>query len=370
MLAFSTIIIAVMQPIATRAPFGHLPQPLTTMSDKVASWGGLGSSLLNLYHNLRYPATLGNAVVVTIYFSTLSGLGISSSFLFDVPAVNETYSTTMATRIGSPIARALIPPSISEMPPDFSNITFDWYRSGVGVGMLSSNNASSYPGLSANRIYDTLSPPMPASSNSTAQVGYTDFNVQCGSVPHASHRASSYIDKKIVSSGGSADGGQDVLIPALLAINYTLGAQPMQLYDSLSISLLNTSYSVGRLWQPAGWRSDLFITASCLQSADVLLRIPSSNLVPGTGRNLVLYNIYNRTGLVAGSRPLVDSKGSPGSPWALTVQRKTSLDVEPEWEPYETGLMVQVIHKHRSDHDRRHYKPTARSPIALAGREL
>ncbi|KZV70775.1 hypothetical protein PENSPDRAFT_685206 [Peniophora sp. CONT] len=328
MLAFSTAIIAVMQPMATRSALVDLPQPLTVMSDKIASWGGLGSSLLNLYHNLSYPATLNGAIVVTIYFSTLSGLGISSSFLFDVPAVNETLSINMTTRIGSPSVRALIPPSISDMPSNFSNITFDWYRSSVGVGMIAGSNATTYPGLSANRIYDTLSPPMPASSNSTAKVGYTDFNVHCGGVSHVSLQATANIERVVVGVGGSARGGIDVRIPSLLSINYTLGTHNMLLNDSLSISRFNLSYAVGRLWQPA----------------DILMRIPSSPLVPGIGRNLVLYNIYNETGFVAGSRPIVDSRGSPGTPWPLTVQLLDDYEEgAAQWDPYPTGLMIQVI---------------------------
>ncbi|VDC03890.1 unnamed protein product [Peniophora sp. CBMAI 1063] len=329
MLAFSTVIIAIMQPMATRSPFVNLPQSLTMVSDKITSWGGLGSALLNLYRNLSLPATLQNALIVTIYFSTLSGLGISSSFLFDVPAINDTTTNNMTTLIGAPSVRAFIPSIISNIPPNFANITFDWYRSSVGVGMLIGSNATVYPGLSANRIYDTLSPPMPASSNSTALVGYTDFNVRCGAVADTSHKASSYFYKRFISAGGTAHGGDDMRMPTLLSINYTLGAQRMQLYDSLSISmseLVASSTAVNQLWQPS----------------DVLLRVPSSGLLPDTGRNLILYNIYNETGSVAGSRPILDSKGSLGSPWPLTVQHRLST-VTDETEQFPTGLMIQVI---------------------------
>ncbi|VDC03882.1 unnamed protein product [Peniophora sp. CBMAI 1063] len=323
MLAFATAIIALMQPIATRSPFGNLPQTLTTLADKVSAWSGLGSSILSLFHNLRYPATLSNALLTTTYFATLSGLGISSSFLFDVPAVNSTISSNMTTRIGTPSVRALVPPSINGVPKDFSAISFDWYRSGVGVGMLFGSNATIYPGLSANRIYDTLSPPMGASSNSSVVVDYTDFNVKCGAVPGVSISAMTPqdIQKQVISAAGKAAGGYDLRLPALLQMNYTLGEESMVLYDSLSISEMNTSFAVSRLWQPA----------------DVLVRVPNSPLVPGIGRNLVLYNIYNETGLVAGSQPILDAKNSTGSPWPLNVQRPQGMP------PFVTGMMVQAI---------------------------
>ncbi|KZV70774.1 hypothetical protein PENSPDRAFT_651225 [Peniophora sp. CONT] len=323
MLAFATAIVALMQPIATRSPFGNLPQSLTTLSDKVSAWSGLGSSLLNLIHNLRYPATLSNAALTTTYFATLSGLGISSSFLFDVPAVNSTISSNMTTRIGSPSVRALLPPSIQGVPDDFSDVSFDWYRSGVGVGMLIGSNATVYPGLSANRIYDTLSPPMSSSSNSSALVNYTDFNVKCGAVPGVSIEAMTPqdIQKEVISAAGKAMGGYDLRLPASLQINYTLGEQPMTLLDSLSISEMNTSYAVSRLWQPA----------------DVLVRIPNSPIIPGIGRNLVLYNIYNETGLVSGSQPILDANNSAGSPWPLNVQRPQGM------LQFSTGMMVQAI---------------------------
>lgn len=254
MLGFATAIIALMQPIATRSPFGNLPQSLTTLSDKASAWSGLGSSLLNLFHNLRFPATLSNAVLTTTYFAALSGLGISSSFLFDVPVINSTISSNMTTRVGSPSVLDLVPPSIQGIPNDFSEISFDWYRSGVGVGMLIGSNATLYPGLSANRIYDTLSPSMGASSNSSASVNYTDFNVKCGAVPGVSISAMTPqdIEKEVISAAGKATGGYDMRLPALLQINYTLGGQAMTLYDSLSISEMNISFAVNRLWQPAG----------------------------------------------------------------------------------------------------------------------
>ena len=70
---------------------------------------------------------------------------------------------------------------------------------------------------------------------------------------------------------------------------------------------------------------------------DVLIRAPNSPLVPAIGRNLVLYNIYNETGLVSGSQPLVDAVNSTGSPWSLNVQRPQGMP------PFATGMMVQVI---------------------------
>ncbi|VDC03888.1 unnamed protein product [Peniophora sp. CBMAI 1063] len=323
MLALATGIIALMQPIATRSPFGNLPQSLTALSDKVSTWSGLGSSLLNLWHNLRYPITLRNAFLITIYFAALSGLGISSSFLFDVPTVKSTNVTRAATRIGSPSVSALIPLTIDGIPSDFSNMTFDWYRSGVSVGMLIEDNTTVYAGLSANRIYDTLSLAMPSSANASALVNYTDFNVKCGAVPGVSLEATAPLEtiREVISAAGKATGGFDSRESSLLQINYTLGDQPMTLYDSLSVSWTNTSWTVGRLWQPA----------------DVLVRIPTSPLIPGIGRNLILYNIYNETGLVSGSRPILDAKNSTGSPWSLNI-------LQPYGYPTKTtGMMIQAI---------------------------
>lgn len=65
---------------------------------------------------------------------------------------------------------------------------------------------------------------------------------------------------------------------------------------------------------------------------DVLLRVPASGVFPGIGRNLILYNIYNRTGFVSGSQPILDSDHSEGSPRALNFKGLPG-----------TSLMVQII---------------------------
>lgn len=256
MLAFSIAIVALMQPIVTRASFAHLPQSLTSLSDKVSTWSGLGSSLVNLYHNLGFRATLGNAILTSIYFSTLSGLGISSSFLFIVPAVNEMVTSRLTTTLGAPPISASIPtgPGAQSVPDNFTHITIDWYRSGVGVGMLTGNTTALYPGLSSNRLYDTLSPPM-SSSNATAVVGYTDFNVKCGSVPQFSISATSPTGSSIenfVSDDGASGTTLDAAMRVLLSINYTLGSTQTTMSDGLSISSQNTSFAIERLWTPAG----------------------------------------------------------------------------------------------------------------------
>lgn len=254
MLVFSTAIVAVMQPIATRSPFGNLPQPLTSLSDKMLSWSGLGSSLLNLYHNLSFPTTLSNAVLAATYFSTISGLGISSSFLFDVPPVNDTITTNMTTRIGSPSLSGLISfnTNLTDIPPDFTTISFDWYRSGMSIGMLNAENTSVYPGLSANRVYDTLLSPLTASSNSFAMVGYTDISVKCGSVPQQSVSASLYSSTESEVEEPSGAPPLWVLLNAtLLSINYTLGSSTMKLHDMISIPWrLNDNTLSLELWRP------------------------------------------------------------------------------------------------------------------------
>ncbi|VDB84929.1 unnamed protein product [Peniophora sp. CBMAI 1063] len=332
MLTLSTAIAAVMQPLATRSPFGNLPQSLTSLSDKISSWSGLGSSLLNLYHNLTFPASLSNAIITSLYFTVLSGLGISSSFLFNVPATNETISHTMTTQIGSPSVEGFIPPGsgISGVPSDFTNLTFNWFRSGVGVGMLLGNNATTFSGISSNRIYDTLSPPMSASSNSTAIVGYTEFNVKCGSVPQASISTisdSQYDDSFIdYDPSNTSQVVMESRSATLLTINYTLGTSNITLSDVLSVADDSTSGNIiSRLWQPA----------------DVLLRLPNSKTVPGIGRNIVLYNIYNETGRVSGSHPIVDYEGSTGLPWPVRVRMWP--DGTTEAADLNTSLRIQVI---------------------------
>ncbi|KZV73490.1 hypothetical protein PENSPDRAFT_648826 [Peniophora sp. CONT] len=331
MLAFSTAIVAVMQPITTRSPFGNLPQHLTSISDKISSWNGLGSSLLNLYHNLSFPVTLSNAILTTIYFCTLSGLGISSSFLFNVPAVNETIiRNNMATQIGSPSRSGFIPPgmNLSGIPPTFTNLTFDWFRSGVGVGMLLGNNATFYPGLSANRIYDTLSVPVSSSSNPTAVVNYTDFHVKCGSVPGVSMSAQStsfYTDTIIVQNSSGVYGIDDLRSAVLLTIDHTSSPSSLTLYDVLSIGNdAGSNMSISRLWQPA----------------DVLIRVPNNNSLSSVGRNLILYNIYNETGRVSGSQAILDAENSPGSPWSFEIAMFPDTNYAYN---ISTSLMVQVI---------------------------
>ncbi|VDB84914.1 unnamed protein product [Peniophora sp. CBMAI 1063] len=305
MLLLSIVLVALMQSHATRSPFANLPQPLTSLSDKISSWSGLGSALLNLYHNLSFPTTLGNAILSTTYFATLSGLGISSSFLFTVPAANETISHNVTTLIGSPSVLGMIPPgsNVSGIPSDFTNLTFNWYRSGMGVGVLNSVNTTVFPGLVANRVYDTLLEPWPASSNATATVGFTDFNVKCGSVPGLNASASySRAQNSQFSDGLSPGTAADDRYPALLSMHYNLGPYAMSVYDVLSVS--SSERAVSRLWQPA----------------DILLRIPDSSVVPGLGRNIIMYNIYNETGEVSGSQPIRDVQNATGSSESTLVQ--------------------------------------------------
>ncbi|VDB84584.1 unnamed protein product [Peniophora sp. CBMAI 1063] len=324
MLGLSTVIVALMQPIATRTPFGHLPRSLTSLSDKLSSWSGLGSSLLNLYHNLRYPTTLGNAIITTLYFSSLSGLGASSSFLFNVPAVNQTTFSKVPTQIGSPSKLGLIPPGCNAPgeSANFTTLTFEWYRSGMSIGMLN-DNTTAFPGLSANRIYDTLLSPLP-DSNTSAEVNYTEFHVQCGSVPQMNISVSD-IDPDSApyvveyKDWNSTDWRKDSNFHAQLTINYPLGSTAMTLRDGLSLSAYNNASSVGRLWRPS----------------DILLRVPNSNLMPGIGRNVVLYNVYNETGLASGSQPILDSENATGSPWPLAMQMAEGA--------FGTAMLVQVI---------------------------
>lgn len=72
---------------------------------------------------------------------------------------------------------------------------------------------------------------------------------------------------------------------------------------------------------------------------DVLLRVPYRDVEPGVaGRNLILYNVYNETGLVSGSRPILDSKGLKGAPWPIHL----TDNVDPALI-IDTGLRVQFV---------------------------
>lgn len=57
--------------------------------------------------------------------------------------------------------------------------------------------------------------------------------------------------------------------------------------------------------------------------------------MPGLGRNFVLYNIYNETGLASGSQPILDSENATGSLWPVVMQMAEGT--------FGTTMLVQVI---------------------------
>ncbi|VDB84924.1 unnamed protein product [Peniophora sp. CBMAI 1063] len=334
MLAFSTAIVALMQRIVTNSVLSTLPQPLTSVSDRLTAWTGLGSSLLNVYHNLNFEVTLRNSIFIALYFSVLSGLNISSSLLFNVPPANETNTIPdISLEGGTPsIVNAAVylgsRCSSDGSPLDVPSLIYDWYRAGLSVEALNGRDSINFPGLSGNRIFDTVG--VYSGSNASVNAGYTDFHVQCGGVPEVSISAtnlglsnstsySPYFANASLGSSATQIAGNDTY-RVLLSINYTLGTTPMQLYDTLSLPVGLGAYVAGRLWQPS----------------NILMRVPHSDVVQGIGRNLILYNIYNDTGpAYENEAAILDSQGSKGSPWAFEVANANDAPT--------SGLRVQVI---------------------------
>ncbi|KZV70853.1 hypothetical protein PENSPDRAFT_752234 [Peniophora sp. CONT] len=326
---YSTTLIGAMQPIVISSIFGNHPQRLTTPSDKRPPWDGLGPSLSRLWDNLQarrrsgepWDRTTWDHSMIAAYFAALAALGITTSSLVNIPTINAVSSTDVIDiTLGVPPTDALVPPGISHTLADFSDIFFDWYSStlfSASYDDTSSNTLGTLPSVVDNRVYDII-PGLVSNTglDGTAPVGYTDFNVACGSVPQVSLSATAPGSPLNMSNGDSQ-------LHVFLSINYTLGSQLMLLSDSMSISLSNASDRVSQLWQPS----------------NVSIRIPSSPLVPGIGRNLILYNIFDETAISGGygSQVIVDDNGSVGMLWPLDVQRSGGLS------PFRTGLVIQVI---------------------------
>ncbi|KZV67842.1 hypothetical protein PENSPDRAFT_40958 [Peniophora sp. CONT] len=251
MVAFSTAIVYLMRPIAILSVFSRLPQPLTTLSDKMAAWNGLGAALSILYQNLRYRVALTEVIVITAYFATLTGLGTSSSYIFNLPYVNSTISLPNTTWLGAVPVDALLPPGLSEQTPsNFSEVRFDWYMASLALESSFYVNEEDLAGVDpySNRVFDTLSRISPLDRPGTAQVNFTEFHVKCGSVPQVSLSATA---NPSGSTGVGLQDGNDPRLPTLLSINYNLDSQSMNLVDSLNISLSNTSNAISGLWQPS-----------------------------------------------------------------------------------------------------------------------
>ncbi|VDB97872.1 unnamed protein product [Peniophora sp. CBMAI 1063] len=320
MLVFSISITATMQRVATHAAFRDLPQSLTMLSDKMVAWNSLGSALVNLYHNIRRPAALSQVFLITSYFAALSGLGLTSSYLFVFPTINGTdsqYTATTVLTLGSVPVEALLPPSISNTPSNFSSIRFDWYMASMALQSRFYVNEESLPGMDPNRsrIFDGVTELLDPYYTGHANVSYTDFHAKCGSVPGISIAAFALDSPASQTSPTSVDG-----LPTALAINYTLGPYSLSLFDSMNISTSNASTTIHGLWQPS----------------DILIRVPSSPIMADMGRNVVLYNIYDDADRSYGSRPIVDADGNKGSLWPLNVQLRDGTTLP-------TGLIVQVI---------------------------
>lgn len=249
MLALTTALVYVMQPVAILSVYSRLPQPLTTLSDKMAAWQGLGASLAVLYDNLGYRVALTEVLVITLYFAAITGLGTSSSYTFKIPIAEFPTRQLNTTWLGVVPLDALLPSSMSNDPPsNFSGLRFDWYLTSLALESDFYVNAEELAGVDPfrNRVFDTLSQPLPSELTGHARVNFTEFHVKCGSVPQVSLSATA-----LQSSASGASGLPDDGIPTLLSINYTLGSQSMNLSDSMFISVSNASNAVSELWQPS-----------------------------------------------------------------------------------------------------------------------
>ncbi|KAI0320946.1 hypothetical protein OF83DRAFT_1168868 [Amylostereum chailletii] len=285
-------ILALMQPLAIRYQFQRR-QTLTSLSDQAEAWSGLGASLFSLYRNICFPAALPSVVLILNYFIALTVLHITTPILMSVPVVDVTSTRTVRTVVGTPRVADLFPVGF-KIPDAFASGTFNWFESSTGVGLLDSHLSINYPGLKDNRVYDTVVDTTTTSTNGTALVNYTDFQVSCGEVP---------VPMTISSA-------------TTQAVVHYLGKQYASTVFSLSANLSDTvQFNISdtlRLWY-----DDVENDATeAFAPSDVLVRIPR-NKYTDVGRNVLMYSLFNPNR--NGSTPIRDAAGSEGTPSTLAV---------------------------------------------------
>lgn len=322
-LLLTTAVTALMQPILIRAEFEQT-QTLTALADKVSSWSGLGASIVALYHNIRMPAALQAVFIVTVYFLAFAVVHTTTPLLFTVPVVNVTQQYQAPTLIATPSTKDFFATDYPT-PSNFSQVTFDWYRSSAGLGLLGGNFTVQYPGLEQNRIYDTLITPL-SSTNASASVGYTDFWVTCGQVPEP---PIIYFYPNMTVESMTHDFVVETV--SLVSISSVIdGWHWANVSDLFLMPFSDTDQFASNLWAPAGesffWLSIVY----SLALLDVLIRIPT-NSINITARNLLLYSMYNNNSNT--SQPILDSSGSSGR----------SVEIDFSFTGSASPLPVQVI---------------------------
>ncbi|KAI0319675.1 hypothetical protein OF83DRAFT_761173 [Amylostereum chailletii] len=355
-LVLTTALIAVMAPLAIRTQFLK-PQTLTALSDVSSSWNGLGISALTLYHNIRLSAAFFPVLLTTIYFLALTGLHITTPLILTIPIVEVTRQETVPTVIGTLDVKNMFPSGYA-LPSNFSDVTFDWYRASASLDLLN-NVTCDHLGLKENRVYDTLITPL-SSTNASATVAYTDFNVKCGQLPQepviTSERQSTKTQTKTQppdeAQSQNLQGGS-LIVPAIWSESQADTASP---YMSLSIALgdkgslgtlsdsvvlldqhmpaSSSDSSTSSVWgdallpenasqtaRDAATSAEYDAVATKLWApADILVRVPHyTPAIEGqnNGRNIFLYSVFDMN--YKGSSPILDSSGAGGPRHMLGV---------------------------------------------------
>lgn len=237
-LILSAVMLSVTQTLAIRRQISK-EQTLTALADKTTAWQGLGSSMIVLWQNIKKPAALLSAMAIYGYFATLTALQTTTPILFTLSLDNITQESNMDFITGTP---ALF--DTSRLPLNWivveDTISMDWTSTSSVLNVLSGANQSvSHPGLTGNRIYDTLI--TTSAVNGSAQVTYTDFHVNCGMVPDA--------ELMWLPTPGLAAGpfttmdGEYTYVPTSFSISATSNGTPFQIVDRVAYQLDTTDPS-------------------------------------------------------------------------------------------------------------------------------
>ncbi|KAF7292680.1 hypothetical protein MIND_01166200 [Mycena indigotica] len=174
----------------------HSRQTLTATNDNIASWGGLGSSLLSIYRQRTISAAVGSSFAIALYLGGISMLQISTPALVSVAGFNGTQFSGIVSTLGL---------------PDYANLSLENPGAGAFVGFsatffpwMSNLNETHRVGLFNGSIYETVNhaanPDLPLG---IANVWATGFEINCGYLPGSVNKTSG--DSWAFDLGG--DGG-------------------------------------------------------------------------------------------------------------------------------------------------------------------
>ncbi|KAF7302212.1 hypothetical protein MIND_00788100 [Mycena indigotica] len=173
----------------------HSRQTLTATNDNIASWGGLGSSLLNIYRQRTAPAAIWSSFSIVLYLGGVSILQISAPALVSVAGFNGTQFSGVVSTLGLPS----YPTSLREDPGmsayiGLSIMFFPW---------LSNIDQSHRMGLFNGSLYETVNhavnPDLPLG---ITDVSATGFLFNCGYLPGSANFRSGAWDFNLGSEGG------------------------------------------------------------------------------------------------------------------------------------------------------------------------